>query len=122
MTIITPQHRPMLNYGASRPRPIGSRHDAVRERGPVDPHAETCIVQFFKVEPGGSRLAFEDTVPMIGAKPAQAVLDACQAALDAWRREARFPDNLRKRGFAADPEEWDEAAVNGKRFPRPKSL
>lgn len=116
---ITPQARPVYTYSASRPRPVGSRFEAVRSKPPTDPHGDTCQVRFLK----DGNPVFEEAIALIAATPAQAVLHACQEALHSWRQQSTYSaKDLTKRGFGTNPEDWDEAEVNGKRFPRPANL
>jgi hypothetical protein len=91
----------------------------VRSTPVADPHGDHCVVEFLK----GGNCVFEESIPLIAANPAQAVLHAVQEALHSWRQQATHaPKDLVKRGFGTEPENWDEAKVNGKPFPRPANL
>jgi hypothetical protein len=116
---IQPQHRPVYDYTASRPQPPTSRFQAASSQSSANPHGDKCVVAFYYK----NVLMFRDSIAMLETTPARAVLTAVQDALQTWRtRCSHAPHELKNEGFGTDAERWDEAEVNGKRFPRPTNL
>lgn len=111
------RHTPSVyDYYVSRPRTVSSRIGGLQVRADSRTNGnQSCTIRFFK----GETLVYEEVSRLLMSGAAKLAYTAYQEAVENWRNKASYaPMELKKAGYGLDPNDWDQAEVNGKSFPR----